>query len=140
MAIIPGTRKVGGHGLGDVKVARGDYAFATDGGAVGDITLRGDSIPSGAIIVDALIQVDTVPTSAGAATIAIKTEGTADINAADAISGAPWSSTGAKRADTLTATAAPITTTAERNIVATVGTAALTAGAFSVLVSYVELA
>lgn len=139
MAIIEGTRKVGGLGLGEVKVARGLYDFGTDGGAVGDITLRGDTIPSGAIIVDALLQVDTAVTSAGAATVAIKTEGAADINSADAVSGAPWSSTGAKRAD-FTATSAPITTTAARSIVATVGTAALTAGAFTVLVSYVELA
>lgn len=140
MGVIEGTQKVGGLGLGDVKVARADYDFATDGGATGDITLRGDQIPSGAILVDALLQVDTVPTSGGAATIAVKVESGADVNAADAISGAPWSSTGAKRADALTATAAPITTTAARDITATVGTAALTAGAFSVLVSYVELA
>lgn len=139
MAIIEGTQKVGGLGAGDVKIARGLYDFAVDGGAVGDITLRGDQIPSGAIIVDALINVDTALTSGGAATVAVKVEGAADINSADAISGAPWSSTGAKRAD-FTATTAPITTTADRDIVATVATAALTAGAFTVLVSYIELA
>lgn len=121
------------------RIARAYYDFAVDGGAQGDIPLRGDKIPLGAIIVDALIHVDTVPTSAGAATVAIKTEGAADINAADAISGAPWSTTGAKRAD-LTATSAPIKTTAERTITATVGTADLTDGKFSVLVEYVELA
>lgn len=124
--------------MGARKVARGLYDFATDGGVAGDITLRGDSIPSGAIIVDALIHVDTVLTSGGAATVAIKTEGAADINAADAISGAPWSTTGAKRGD-FTATTAPIKTTAARNIVATVGTANLTAGKFSVLIEYYEL-
>lgn len=139
MPVIEGAKKVRAGGpMGDVKVARGLYDFATDGGAVSDITLRGDSIPSGAIIVDALIHVDTALTSGGAATVAIKTEGAADINAADAIGGAPWSSTGAKRGD-FTATTAPIKTTAARSIVATVGTAALTAGKFSVLVFYVEL-
>jgi len=121
------------------QVAHGRYDFAVDGGATGDITLRGDKIPSGAIITDALIHVDTVLTSGGAATVAIKTEAAADINAADLISGAPWSTTGAKRAD-FTATTAPVKTTAERSIVATVAAAALTAGKFSVLVSYVELA
>lgn len=139
MSVIEGTHKVGGLGLGSVKIARGLYDFDEDGGTAGDITLRGDAIPSGAIIVDALIDVDTVPTSGGAATVAIKVEGAADINDADAISGAPWSSTGAKRAD-FTATSAPITTTASRSIVATVGTADLTAGVFTVLVSYIELA
>ena len=121
------------------QVAHGRYDFAVDGGATGDITLRGDKIPSGAIITDALIHVDTVLTSGGAATVAIKTEAAADINAADLISGAPWSTTGAKRAD-FTATTAPVKTTAERSVVATVAAAALTAGKFSVLVSYVELA
>lgn len=139
MAIIEGTNKVGGLGAGEVKIARGLYDFDEEGGATGDITLRGDSIPPGAIITDALIQVDTALTSGGAATVAIKVESAADINSADAISGAPWSTTGAKRAD-FTATSAPITTTAARDIVATVATAALTAGAFTVLVSYVELA
>lgn len=141
MGIIEGARKIGASelGLGEHKVAVGLYDFAVEGGAVGDITLRGNTIPSGAIITDALLDVDTVPTSAGAATVAIKTESAADINAADAISGAPWSTTGAKRAD-LTATSAPVETTAARSVVATVGTAALTAGKFKVLVFYVELA
>lgn len=140
MPIIEGTRKVGvGQGGGGRKSAVGLYSFATDGGAVGDITLRGDSIPSGAVIVDAYIKVGTVLTSGGAATVAIKTEGAADINAADAISGAPWSTTGTKRADFISTTA-PVTTTASRSIVATVGTAALTAGVFTVVVEYVEFA
>jgi hypothetical protein len=139
MSITPGTRKVGaGAALGQPKPAVGLYDFAVEGGAVGDITLRGDTIPSGAIVTDALIHVDTVLTGA-TATVAIKVEGAADINAADAISGAPWSTTGAKRAD-FTATTAPVKTTAARSIVATVGTAALTAGVFKVVVWYVELA
>lgn len=121
------------------RIARAHYDFAVDGGTQGDIPLRGDKIPQGAIITDALVYVETPPASGGAATVAIKTESAADINAADAISGAPWSTTGAKRAD-LTATTAPVLTTAERTITATVGTAALTAGKFSVLVEYVELA
>ncbi len=139
MSITPGTMKVGaGAALGRPKPAVGLYDFAVEGGAVGDITLRGDAIPSGAIIVDSLIHVDTVLTSGGSATVAIKTEGAADVNAADAISGAPWSTTGAKRGD-LTATTAPVKTTAARSIVATVGTAALTAGVFRIVVWYVEL-
>lgn len=140
MAIIPGTEKVGaGFSFGQPKPAVGLYDFALDGGAVGDIVLRGDSLPSGAIIVDALLHVDTVLTSGGAATVAIKVESAADVNNADAISGAPWSTTGPKRGD-LTATTAPVKTTAARSIIATVGTAALTAGVFKAVVWYVELA
>lgn len=141
MAVIEGARKVtaGGLSMGQRKLARALYDFATDGGAVGDITLRGDTIPSGALIVEAFIVVDTVPTSSGAATIAVKTEGAADINAADAYNAAPWSTTGVKRADALVGADKGIKTTAARSVVATVGTAALTAGVFSVIVEYLEV-
>lgn len=140
MPIIEGSGRAGvGLGVGRRRLAVGLYDFATDGGAVGDITLRGDTIPSGAIITDVLIHVDTALTSGGAATVAIKAESAADLNAADAISGAPWSTTGAKRGD-LTATTAPVKTTAARAITATVATAALTAGKFSVYVSFLEIA
>jgi hypothetical protein len=140
MPTINGTKKLGDPGyMGEVKWAVAEYDFAIDGGAVSDIALRGDKIPSGAVIVDALVKVSTALTSGGAATVAIKTEGAADINAADAISGAPWSTTGTKRPD-FVPTTAPITTTAERSITATVATAALTAGAFKVAIGYVEWA
>jgi len=118
------------------RTATAVYDFAVDGGAVGDIALRGQKIPSGAIITDVLIDVETVLTSGGAATVALKSEGAADLNAADAISGAPWSTAGAKRGD-LDADTAPVKTTAERTITATVGAFALTAGKFSVIVSYI---
>lgn len=138
MGVIEGTGKVAGGGVrGGRKSAVATYSFATHGGAVGDIALTSDSIPSGAVLLDAYIKVTTALTSGGSATVAIKVEGAADINAADAISGAPWSTTGAKRAD-FTATTAPVTTTAARNIVATVAVAALTAGAFTVVVEYIE--
>ena len=140
MAIIEGAGKAGvGLGTGRRRLAVCLYDFSVDGGAVGDITLRGDSIPSGAIITDVLIHVYTALTSGGAATVALKAESAADLNAADAISGAPWSTTGAKRGD-LTATTAPVKTTASRTPTATVATAALTAGKFSVYVSYLEIA
>jgi hypothetical protein len=140
MAIIEGAGKAGvGLGTGRRRLAVALYDFSVDGGAVGDITLRGDTIPSGAIVTDVLINVDTALTSGGSATVALKSEGAADLNSADAISGAPWSTTGAKRGD-LTATTAPVKTTAARSVVATVGTAALTAGKFSVYVSYLEIA
>ena len=140
MAIIEGAGKAGvGLGTGRRRLAVCLYDFSVDGGAVGDIALRGDTIPSGAIITDVLINVDTALTSGGAATVALKAESAADLNSADAISGAPWSTTGAKRGD-LTATTAPVKTTAARTPTATVATAALTAGKFSVYVSYLEIA
>lgn len=110
------------------------YDFAVDGGVSGDIGL-GLTLPSGALILGAYINVTTVPTSAGAATVAIKSEAAADLNAADAISGAPWSTTGWKAADKDLG-AAPIKLTAARQITTTIGTADLTAGVFEVLVLY----
>ncbi len=140
MGVIEGTGKAGG-GLarGHHQVAVASYSFAIDGGAVGDIALRGDTIPSGAIITDVLLDVTTVPTSGGAATIAIKAQSAADLQAAALLDAAPWSTTGAKRGS-LDADTAPVKATAKRTITATVAVAALTAGVFRVVVTYIELA
>lgn len=136
MPIIEGSALAAGSGFGRTRRAVAVYDFATDGGAVSTITLRGDTIPSGATITDALLNVTTVLTSGGAATVSLGSEAAGDIQAAAAISGAPWSTTGAKRV-TLTATSAPVRTTAARSLTAVVGTAALTAGAFTITVEYV---
>lgn len=140
MGTIPGTSKVGGASYrGAPQLAVGEYSFAVHGGAVGDITLRGDTLPSGAIITDVLLHIDTVPTSGGAATLAVKAESAADLAAAAVISGAPWSSVGAKRG-TLDADSVPVKTTAARAVKVTVGVAALTAGRLRVIVTYIDLA
>lgn len=118
------------------RTARAVYDFAVDGGAVSTIALRGDKIPSGAVITDTLINVLTPLTSGGAATVALQAESAGDVQAAAAVSGAPWSTAGGKRGS-LTATSAPVTTTTERSVSAVIATAALTAGKFVVLVSYV---
>lgn len=120
------------------KAVKATYDFALDGGAVGDIALRGAAIPSGAIITDVLVDVTTALTSGGSATVAIKAQSAADLISATAIGSSPWSTTGPKRGS-LDADSAPIKTTAKRTITATVATAALTAGKFSVIVEYVVL-
>lgn len=139
MAIIPNAERfaINNPGRGETQEVIANYDFATDGGLVGDIALRGEAIPSGAIITDALLIVDTIPAGA-TATIAVKVEGAADIQAAAAISGAPWSTTGAKRASAVTATAAPVVTTASRQPTITVGTANLTAGKIKLILKYVQ--
>lgn len=123
-----------------LQVVRGRYNFAVDGGAVGDIDLTTDAqIPANAVILGGFAEVDTVPTSGGSATIAVKVEGAGDIIAAAAISGAPWSTTGRKSVVPVFTGATTVKTTAARKIQATVATAALTAGAFDVVLFYVEL-
>lgn len=118
-------------------LARTEYDFAVDGGAVSDIALFGSTvIPSGALILAAFIHVITVPTSGGAATVALKSEGAADLQSAAAITGAPWSTAGFKAA-TQTFAADPVELTAARDISVTIATAALTAGKFEVLVYFV---
>jgi hypothetical protein len=129
-----GTGRLTGAKNSRVKVARWDYDFATDGGAVGAITLRGGEIPTNAVVIDARVDVTTAVTSGGAATVSLDLNGAADLRAAATLATAPaLSSTGVK------ALLDPVKTTASRDVVATVATAALTAGAFSVYVTYVEV-
>lgn len=119
-----------------ILVARAKYDFAVDGGAVGAISLMPAAVlPSGALILAAFLNVTTAPTSGGAATIGLDSEAAADLQTAVVISGAPWSTTGWK-ALTKTFATAPIKLTAARNPAITVGTAALTAGVFEVIVFY----
>lgn len=127
---------------GRIKVAIAEYDFAKEGGAVGVISLRSDTIPSGAIILDSLLKVETALDSAtDAATISIGIEGAADIRAAATAATAPaLDALGAKRSALLDADAAPITTTAARTVKATVAVEDLTAGKFKVLLMYVDLA
>lgn len=117
--------------------ARGRYAFAEDGGAVSTIALTtGTLIPSGSIVIGGYIDVLTALTSGGAATIAVQVEAAGDIVGTVAV--ASWT-LGRKNikpalaAGDLTANAAVVKTTADRNISAVVATAALTAGVFEVV-------
>ena len=117
------------------QVYRGDYSFAADGGAVSTIPLTGGLvIPSGAILLAAYLEVVTPPTSGGAATIAVQVESAGDIQAAAAVSGAPWSTAGVKLSSARTFAAAPVKTTADRDISIVIAAATLTAGVFRVYV------
>jgi hypothetical protein len=78
------------------KWMRARYDFAVDGGAVSTITISDENIPTNAIILGGVVEVDVAVTSGGAATLAIQVEAAGDIVAAAAVSGAPWSTTGRK--------------------------------------------
>src|SRR5687768_17258750 len=75
-----------GQYVGRTKWARAYYDFATDGGAVGAINLRGDQIPSGAVVLDTIIDVKTVVTSGGAATVSLGLNTATDVRAAATLS------------------------------------------------------
>lgn len=140
MPVQPGTRKIGSSSfIGELKFARGDYDFVVDGGAVSTITLRGDTVPSGAIVTDSFIKVVTALTGGTVTdTLSAGVESTTDLQSAAARNAAPWSTTGTKRI-TLTATTAPAVTTAARSLRFVINGTALTAGKFSLVVAYVEL-
>lgn len=128
MPVIEGTDRL--------KTAVAEYDFAVDGGAIGTITLRGvgfgGGFPNGAVLVNGYIDVVTVPTSGGAATVAVGSEATGDVQAAAAVTGAPWSTTGRKQ---IAFSGAKMTTGA-RALTATIAAATLTAGKFTVVVFY----
>lgn len=123
----------------DLRVARGRYSFAVDGGAVGSTDMTVESLPANAIVLGGFAEVDTACTSGGAGTLAITLEGAGDIVAAAAVSGAPWSTTGRKSIVPVFTGATTVKTTVARKIVATIATAALTAGVVDVVLFYVVL-
>ena len=125
-----GLEGVGGH----ERTATARYRFGEDGGAMGAHDLAIDSLPVGAIVTGARVDVITPPTSAGAATLALSLEGAGDLQAAALVSGPPWSTPGVKALGG----ADSVKTTAPRRITATVAVAALTAGEFVVYLSYAD--
>lgn len=142
MPIIPSAEMVNarGPGRGEPQLSSFLYDFATDGGAISTIALRGGDapLPSGAIVTDALIVVET-PLTGASATVAVQVEAAADVQAAAAVSGAPWSTAGKKRGSALTATTAPVvTTTATRNPSIVVAAGALTAGKFKLILTWFQ--
>jgi hypothetical protein len=143
MSIITGGKTVeGAQGRSQRRTAVYDYDFAVDGGAVGTIALRPGrgtppSVPLDAIIDRAMIEVLVVPTSGGAATVSCGVEAAADVQAAAAISGAPWSTAGRKNG-TPQAAATSLKTTAARTPSIVVATAALTAGRVRLYLDYFD--
>lgn len=129
MGLVEKTRRV--------KTAIFEYDFAVDGGVVGDIVMRGDGIPSGAIVQEVFFDVTTLFTGGGSCTVAAKLQSAADVQAAAAVTGAPWSTTGVKNSSALTATSTKLKLTADRQLTLTVAVAAVTAGKATGYVNYV---
>lgn len=142
LAVIEGARQrpgvaaaeaIAGGAFGSQEIIRAKYDFAVDGGVVGNINLMdAANVPAGFVVLGGFIDVITPPTSGGAGTIALQVEGAADLLAAAAVSGAPWSTTGRKAIIPVFTAATSVKTTAARNIVAVIATANLTAGVFEV--------
>jgi hypothetical protein len=131
------------EGTTRIKEASGEYDFAVDGGAIGTLTLRaaagstlGNTIPVGSVITGGYIEVDTPVTSGGSATVAVNGEAAGDLQAAAAVSGAPWSTAGRKSVTPAFTGASSLKTTAARSLAIAIATATLTAGRFRIVVFY----
>ncbi len=127
-------------GVGFLRVAKAQYDFAVNGGAIGAIDL-GVTIPAKAIVCGGFVEVLTTFTSAtDAATVALSVEGANDIVSAIAISNGanPWDAGNhaiVPKANTPESTA--VKTTVARKVTATVAVEALTAGKANVWLYYV---
>ena len=122
---------------GSPKWAVATYDFAVDGGAISTIALLGvTGIPTGAIVLQAFVDVLTIPVGVGAS-IALQCEAAGDLQAAAAISGAPWSTAGRKNLIAQDGSTS-LKTTAARDISAVISAAVLTAGKFTVYAQYID--
>lgn len=131
---------MGLHGLENKKkVAYFEYDFAKEGGAVSAITLRGQPLPSDAVVTDAMIRVNTALTSGGAAQVALHLKAANDIYSA-AVLGA-WVANAIIDGvpDGTSGNAILCTTAAGTYLTLTVTVAALTAGRFTVAVEYYQM-
>lgn len=114
------------------------YSFAVQGGAVGTVSLLDEQgkackLPKNAIVLQAMIDVLTDPTSGGAATIALGTgASTTDLKAATAIA----SYTGLVAGVPVDTAATAIKLSADQTPSATIATAALTAGKINVHIRF----
>lgn len=118
------------------KVIYAKYDFAKEGGAVGDIALRGGVLPLNAIVTNTTVDVETAVTSGGAATVAAKAEGAGDLLAATAKASLSLAAIVAGAAD---GTAGKmVRCTANRTPTITVAVAALTAGKFTLMIEYLD--
>ena len=126
------------EGSGGVKTYRGKYDFAVDGGAISTITLRADSpLPAGAVIIGGYIDVLTLLTSGGAATVALSVEAANDLQTAITVAGAPWSTTGRKAITPAFSAATAVKTTVQRAPTAAIAAVTVTAGKFELVLLYI---
>lgn len=117
-----------------------EYDFADLGGAVSAITLTdtadaAQTIPDNAVITDCWVEGITTATSSGSATISLGYTGNTDaFLPVTAFDNGEFDA----EAITIAGLDLPIKTTAAVSVLATIGTAALTAGKFRVHVAYKE--
>ncbi len=133
----------GAAGIG-LKIARVQYNFADDGGAIGAINLfAATSIPADALVVGVVANVLVTFTTAGAdaGTVAFGVEAAADLIAAIAVADAsnPWDAGIHQYWGAVAEAAVPLTTVA-RDVIFTIGGQVVTAGQADFYLFYIETA
>lgn len=116
------------------------YNFATDGGAIGTIQLRGGVLPANAVITNAWVEVTTafLPTTTSTFAIGLTDAATALRTAVVATSAPALNATGYVAVIAPQTPASFVTKAAtNRNFIATIASGAFTAGAFVLHVDYV---
>lgn len=122
--------------------AKGNWKFSRDGGAVGDINLKGLDgvetvvIPSGAVIVNAFVVVKTAVTSGGSLTLDLNSEAANDLLAATAVASLTLNAKVQGIPDFGTLADSKVMT-ADRTLSLSFNVAAATAGELDVYVFYV---
>ncbi len=121
-----------------LRLTTASYSFAEHGGAVGDLDLDlSTEIPAGSYVTHGYVVVSTVPTSSGAATLALTLLASDDTVPASVLSASPWASRGRRPlAPPPSGVTSVKSDAAQATARLTIGTAALTAGAFDVVLYY----
>lgn len=123
---------------GDFRIVQGKYSFAINGGGTGTYALA--TLPSGTRVLGGWVDVSGTPTAvSGTPTIAIHVQSANDLLTATSVLGAPFSTVG-KGAFTPkinTPETNSITLTADRTVTATIATAAISTGIFTVYLEVV---
>lgn len=139
---VSAKNKLGDLVHGSFNVAKGNWKFSRDGGAVGDFNLKDSDgttsvkVPSGAIILSAMVYVKEAVTSGGALTLDVNSEAANDLLAATAVGSLTLAAKiqGVPDFGTL---ADSVVATAERTLTISLNVAAATAGELDVYVFYV---
>lgn len=114
------------------------YDFTKQGGAISSINLQNEDgkaciVPNKAIIRDVLIDVLTAGTTSASGTMALTAQSAGDLKAALAAA----SYTGLVAGVPVGTAATAIKMTADRTVIGTIATGALTAGKWNVLIEYI---
>jgi hypothetical protein len=116
-------------------LALATYSFAANGGAIGTVSVPlGISVPPGAVVQSVSINTTTPFTSStNLATVSLGILVAGNLQAATLVTAAPWTSGG----QTTVINPSPVTAVSASSLILTIATQALTAGAFTVYVTYV---